>query len=114
MEKFLLLAGIGREMYGRWQIRRMASVLVTVLILAVTAAVMVGILVVGSMYTFYLFLLGQGLDPQSALFAIILTAVGITGLLLVAIRQSVLQLRSSVTTPMRETVDAFFDGLLSR
>jgi hypothetical protein len=111
--KLLFATTLGRTIYGRWQFHRMLSVVVTVAMLAVITAVMMGALVMGGFYMIYLYLISQAVAPLVAVFATGAIAILTIGLLVVAIRTRVRTLKASVKTPLSEAVDGFLDGLLA-
>jgi formate hydrogenlyase subunit 3/multisubunit Na+/H+ antiporter MnhD subunit len=114
VDKLLVIAGISRDMYGKWRTHKLMSMLVTAVMLAVTAAVLVSILAIGGFYASYLLLTGHGYTDLEAVLIISLAALALTGVIVVYIRERLQGVQRRVTTPVNDVIDAFFDGLLSR
>jgi hypothetical protein len=113
-EKLLLAVSIGRGAIGRWRLQRILTVLVTVAILIVATAVMMGILAIGGLYAAYLFLLSQGLDSGMALLMTGVLVLLIASVAVITLKRHLRELKVSMRTPVGETVNAFLDGLFSQ
>lgn len=99
-------------MYGKRRAQRLLSVAITVGMLAIIATVMMSALVIGSICAFYLSLLQYGTDPLGALLVTGLIALFLTIAFLMALYWRLQQMKSLVSTPLNEAMDAFLDGLL--
>jgi len=113
VEKLVLAAGVGRNLYGRWRFRRLLAVVAMVGILAMTAAILLSALVIGGLYAIYVFLLSQGAQFLTALLIAALLAVLLALSLFAMVLHTLRKLRASAATPIQEAADAFLDGLLS-
>ncbi len=113
-EKLLLALSLGRSIYGSRRLHEVIPVAVKVAVLTVTTAVMAGILVVGGLYSFYIFLLLQGIGNASAMLVVVLVVLFLVLALLSAIRKRVMQMKGMLKTPVREVTDAFLDGLFAK
>jgi len=112
-EKLLLVAGIGRSAYGKWRLQRILSIVVTVVILAVTTAAIVSAAAIGASYGLYLYFVSQGMVPALAFLTILCLAALTIFALIAIIRHRVNSLKVSINAPMGDVVDAFFNGLLT-
>ncbi len=113
-EKLLIAAGVGRSVYSRWRMQHIMSSVVMVAMLAVTAAVLMGGLIMGGIYALYMIALGQGLQPLSALLLVAVAALVLAAVLISTIRRQVSSIRNSMSAPMGDAMDAFLDGLFSK
>lgn len=118
-ETLLLGARIGRNLYGGWRLRRALSALITVVMLAVIAAILICALVIGAIYIACLSLLHNGIAPPVIFLIAALLVLLIIFLIFAAIYWRVQSLKSSgasrasaVVDRAGEVVDAFLDGLL--
>ena len=113
METILLAAGMGRSVYSKWRIQRMLATLVTVAVLAVTAAAMISLLMICGLYAVYMSLLSQGITPMGGLLITAIVALLLTAGIVSLIRKKMCELKSNARTPVGDVANAFLDGLLS-
>lgn len=113
MGKMMLVAGLGRRLYGKWRFQRLLHVLVSVFILSVAAAVIMTAIVIGGFYAVYHLLLSQGIGAGASFLILMLLALLLAAALLDAIRRRMLEIRASFDSRSGSAVDAFFDGLFS-
>lgn len=112
--KLLIAATIGRNLYGKWKFHHLLSAVISVAILAITAAVMISILIVGGFYAIYLTFMQNGFAPLDALLFTGTIALLLTGGLIAIIKKRVRELKTMTSTPVGGAVDAFIDGFLAK
>jgi hypothetical protein len=110
----LLIAGLGRGIYGKRRFQRVFPIVATVILLVIITAALMGVLVIGGFYAAYHLLASQGLTSQTIVLTIVLLALFVMAALFAAVGKGMKQIKTSVNTPAGEVVDAFLDGLLAK
>jgi hypothetical protein len=121
-EKMLLLVGLLRSVYGQWQFRRFLSGVAIVVGLILITSVLISALLISGFYVAYIMFQHYGWEPQAALaltgfLAVLTTAICVvfTASRLRRLRDMPQQLfhKSTLAHRANETIDAFFDGLMT-
>lgn len=112
-EKLLLIAGFGRELYGKIRLPKVLAALSTVVMLAVAAAVMLSALAICGIYATYLLLLSQGIGDAGALLMAAILALFIIIILISEIQRQLVKLKTaSLSRPIEGLVESFIDGFM--
>lgn len=114
LDKLLLAAGFGKSVYGRWRIQRMMATVAVILMLAVAVALLGGFLLIVMLYALHAVLLGYGLQPLAAFCITAAVLLALVLSMLMTMRRKIAQLQTTMSTPVGDVTDAFFDGLFSR
>ena len=122
--KIVGLITLGKGFTQTLMFRKFLSGVAAVVALTIITGMMVGSLMLVSIYGIYLALMNYGLEPTAAMFATVGIAVFITGLLifftlahlrrLADVPKQLMQTESPVAQRMSTLADSFVDGLLTR
>lgn len=112
-EKLLLITGIGRSVCTHWRVRRVASAMLMLMVLAIILAALISGVMFTVFYTFYIFLLSQAVMPIAALLGTAGAAILVVLALAASIRSQLHMLAPSGRHSIGDIADAFLDGLLS-
>ena len=113
-EKLLLMAGLGRELYGQQRIGNMVSSMAMVAMLTIVAAMLLGVALLLGIYAGFLSLVSGGFTPAAAMGVVALAALTLSGVVLLTLSCFLRKIKKTQRGPVSEIVEAFLDGLLGR
>ena len=101
-DTLVLVANIGRSIYGKWLMGRLLSATATVVILAIITAMMASVALIIGVFTFYLTLVHYSVIAHTAMWMTFALVVFITAALLAIVRLSIKRMQRIPQNQLRE------------